>query len=141
MVEGVVGPDLGGATLGVGNVVDGPNDFVAGSAFPFEFEVTVEGVGLEVNRPHLGAGIDVPNATGAILGEAPLSAERWNGFADDPGGSGAQAEVIVGSIEPVIHGPDQAAGLMLHVAATRATVKPEGAFVGDAIAVVIVVFV
>ena len=62
VVQGVVLAQLPDAALGVGDIGGGPNGFVAIDLFVFEFEVTVERVGLEMHGTGFFAGIDVPDA-------------------------------------------------------------------------------
>ena len=91
--------------------------------------------GLEVPEAFLAAGVAPPNLALVILGEAPLAATVGDGFFGGVlGAVPAQAIGVIGLVDPVIHGPDQAALLVFEITALGAAEIPELLAVRHAVA-------
>ena len=113
---------------------------------PWHLEVGLEVVGdveravvngrLKIDWPDLAATVDPPGLAVVVLGRPPLAAVRLGLFPQHLSARrDAQAERVVGHVEPVVHRPGEAAGLPLHVR-DAADVRVEELFlVGDTVTV------
>ena len=137
VVEGIVlrtKPFL--SALDVGNANEREDFAVVDGEFSSDVEGAIGDGLLEVEWAAFASGVDEPGFAVVILTEAPLTAVGGGLFdMSEAVGIVAEAVGVVGGVDPVVHGPDQAAGLVLHVAAAFAAFVPEGFGVGDAIAV------
>ena len=70
---------------------------------------------LEVDRPALGAGVDEPHLAVIVRGQAPRRTVRRRWLTLDAIGRPAEAERVVGAVDPVVEAPDEAALLVLDV--------------------------
>ena len=96
----------------------------------------VDGV-LEVHRPAFAAGVHEPRFPVVVRGQAPLAAVRPGWLAQEAGRRPADAERVVGRVDPVVHVPEQARFLVLDVgvAALADAGEDDLALVGNAVAV------
>ena len=92
---------------------------------------------LEIGGAALAGRIHQPDLAVVIHRHAPLGTGRARGFADDASRRPAEAEGVVGAVDPVVQRPDEPALRLLHVAApARAHARVEHlAPVRDAVAV------
>ena len=70
-----------------------------------------------------------------ILSDAPLRVGRRDALFDHARGRPAETKRVVGSVEPVIERPDQAAGLVLEISSTRTAGVPKVLFVRHTVTV------
>ena len=140
MVERVVRAQLAGAALGVGHAGDRPDDFVLADVLVRRGELAVDDVLLKVHRAGFVAGVDEPDLAPVVLRESPLAAVDRDRFLDRLAvGAEAQAVVVVGGVDAVVHGPHETVGLVLHVAAARTALEPQGLLVGYAVTIAVAV--
>ncbi len=92
---------------------------------------------LEVHRPALATRVDEPHLSVVVLRESPLPAVRAGRLAQNAAGRPAEAERVVGAVDPVVETPDEPALLVFEVAVTaEADARVEDlARVGDAVTV------
>ena len=123
--------------VGVAAHVGRPHD----AEVVLELVVDVEGAvldrRLEVDRAALAAGVDEPHLAVVVLGQAPLAAVRRRRLLQHLAlRRPAQAERVVGAVDPVVHRPDEAARLVLEVLADAPGALVEQLLlVGDAVVV------
>lgn len=103
---------------------------------PGDVEAAVEDGLLEVLRPALGP-TGEPEFAVIILGHAPLAAVWWRGLLARRSARAVPAESVgvVAGVDPVIERPDETAGLVLEIAATRPAGGPEFLLIRHAVAI------
>ncbi len=79
------------------------------------------------------AGIHDPGFAIIVLANAPLAAVPGNIFPDDIGSFDAKTVGVRRHVNPIIEGPDNAAGLMFEISAAASAVVPQYFFIGDAV--------
>ena len=134
VVEFLVGQGPRRAALVIGEADERPDLHEVLRELALEVERAVEDRGLEVPEALLAAGVAPPDLTQVVLREAPLAAAVRDGLLERrlrtvP----AQTIGIIGLVEVIVQGPDQAALLVLEVAALGSALEPELLGVGDAL--------
>ena len=108
----------------------------SGSKLSGDVECAVDDRRLEVDGPDLTAAVDPPHLAVVVLRRPPLAAVRFGLLAQDLAARrDAQAERVVGRVQPVVQRPGQAARLPFHVGDAAVARIEHLPLVGDAVAV------
>ena len=113
-----------------------PGHLEVGLEVVLDVERAVDDRRLEVDRADLAAAVDPPHLAVVVLRRPPLPAVRVGLLAQDLAvRRDAQAERVVGHVEPVVHGPREPARLPLHVRDAADARVEQLLLVGDAVTV------
>jgi hypothetical protein len=141
VVHGLVGSaDAAGAALEIREADERPDFIEVGRELAGEIVGAVKDRCLEMPEAFFAAGVAPPEFAVVVLREAPLAAAGGCIFLERRlGAIPAEAKGIGRLVDPVVEGPEEAALLMLEVSAACAAGEPELFFVGDAVAIRVLV--
>ena len=133
MVQLLIRQGPTGTTLVISKADERPDLHEVRGELALEVVGTIKDRRLKMPEALLAAGITPPNLTQIVLREAPLTTPVRDGFLQRwlctvP----AQTVGVVGLVQVIVQGPDQAALLVLKVATLGAALEPELLGIGHA---------